>query len=73
MRKDIKITETAYLKNITYEQYIVYLIRKRYTQNDEFAILRQKDTKPNEYAEYNTYCEQCKIQAKNLFTDEVIK
>lgn len=67
MRKDIKITENAYLKNITYEQYIVYLIRKRYTQNDEFAILRQKDTKPDEYAEYDSYCEQCKAQAKTLF------
>lgn len=67
MRKDIKIAENTYLKNITYEQYIVYLIRKRYTQNDEFAILRQKDTKPNEYVEYNNYCEQCKTEAKNLF------
>lgn len=67
MRKDIKIAENAYLKNVTYEQYIVYLIRKRYTQNDEFAILRQKDTKPDEYAEYDAYCEQCKAQAKTLF------
>ena len=67
MRKDIKIAENAYLTNITYEQYIVYLIRKRYTQNDEFAILRQKDTKPDEYAEYDAYCEQCKTQAKAIF------
>ena len=67
MRKDIKITENAYFKNVTYEQYIVYLIRKRYTQNDEFAILRQKDRKPDEYAEYDAYCEQCKAQAKTLF------
>ena len=67
MRKDIKIANNAYLKNITYEQYIVYLIRKRYTQDDEFAILRQKDRKPEEYAEYDSYCEQCKTQAKAIF------
>ena len=67
MRKDIKITETAYLKNMTYKKYIEYLIRKRYTQNDEFAILRQKDRKPDEYAEYDAYCEQCKAQAKAIF------
>lgn len=67
MRKDIKIANNAYLKNMTYDKYIVYLIRKRYTQNDEFAILRQKDRKPDEYAEYDSYCEQCKTQAKTLF------
>lgn len=24
----------------------------------------RKDTKPEEYAEYNAYCEECKAQAK---------
>lgn len=67
MRKDIKITETAYLKNVTYKDYVEYLIRKRYKEGDEFAILRQKDRKPDEYAEYDAYCEQCKAQAKSIF------
>ena len=67
MRKDIKIANNAYLNNMTYDKYIVYLIRKRYTQDDEFAILRQKDRKPDEYAEYDAYCEQCKAQAKAIF------
>lgn len=48
----------------TYEERVVELIRQRYTINDELAILRQRDSKPEEFAEYNDYCEDCKVQAK---------
>ena len=43
-----------------YENKIVALIRKKYNINQELAILRQRDTKPEEFAEYNEYVEQCK-------------
>ena len=39
-------------------------IRKRYSISSELAILRQRDTKPEEFAEYNAYAETCKIEAK---------
>ena len=45
---------------IEYENKIVALIRKKYNINQELAILRQRDTKPEEFAEYNEYVEQCK-------------
>lgn len=48
----------------TYEERVVELIRLRYDVNAELAILRQRDSKPEEFAEYNAYCEECKIQAK---------
>lgn len=48
----------------TYEERVVELIRQRYTIDDELAILRQRDSKPEEFAEYNDYCEYCKVQAK---------
>ena len=48
----------------TYEERVVELIRLRYDINSEFAILRQRDSKPEEFAEYNAYCEECKLQAK---------
>ena len=50
---------------IEYENKIVALIRKIYSINQELAILRQRDTKPQEFAEYNEYVEQCKKQIKN--------
>ena len=45
---------------IEYENKIVSLIRKKYNINQELAILRQRDTKAEEFAEYNAYVEQCK-------------
>ena len=47
-----------------YETEIIRRIRKRYTVNQELAILRQRDTKPEEFAEYNAYVEQCKTEVK---------
>ena len=49
---------------IEYENKIVALIRKKYSVNQELAILRQRDTKPTEFAEYNEYVEQCKREVK---------
>lgn len=48
----------------TYEERVVQLIRERYDIDAELAILRQRDSKPEEFAQYNAYCEQCKTQAK---------
>ena len=48
----------------TKEQIIVSKIRDRYTIDQELAILRQRDTKPEEFAEYDAYVEQCKLKAK---------
>ena len=39
-------------------------IRKRYTESQEFALLRQRDDKPAEFAEYSAYCEVCKTLVK---------
>lgn len=45
------------------KQMIIEKIREKYDANDETAILRQRDTKPDEYEEYNTYVEACKTAA----------
>ena len=51
--------------NDEYENKIVGLIRQKYNVNQELAILRQREVKPQEFAEYNEYVEQCKKQVKN--------
>ena len=57
---------------IEYENKIVSLIRKKYNINQELAILRQRDTKPEEFAEYHKYVEQCKAQVKNgIWTNRI--
>lgn len=40
-------------------------IHKKYSIDAELAILRQRDTKPEEFAEYNAYVENCKIEVKS--------
>lgn len=56
------------LKNISkdrlYPNLVSRLIRERYSIDDEMAILRQRDTKPEEYSDYNSFCEECKAKAK---------
>lgn len=58
---------TEYVNSVpmpTYEQRVQQSIRERYSVDDELAILRQRDTKPDEFAAYFEYAEQCKAQAK---------
>ena len=57
----------------TYEELVVMKIRERYTVDDELAILRQRDVKQDEFAEYNNFCEQCKAEAREETnkTDEI--
>lgn len=57
--------ERQYWQTITYDDAVDAEIRKRYTVSQEFAILRQRDEKPVEYAEYYVYCEQCKEYVKS--------
>ena len=57
-------------QKMSYSATVSSLIRKRYSVNDELAILRQRDSKPDEFAEYNTYCEQCKAKAKLLIQEQ---
>ena len=47
-----------------YESEIIRRIRKRYTVNQELAILRQRDSKSQEFAEYNAFVEKCKADVK---------
>lgn len=54
----VTIDETAYKERVE------SLIRERYTVADELGILRQRDTKPEEFAEYNAFAEACKEQAR---------
>ncbi len=56
--------EKQYWQSVDYGEAINFEIRKKYTQSQEFAILRQKEEKPDEYAEYFAYCESCKAYVK---------
>ena len=48
----------------SYEERVEQYIRERYGVSDELAILRQRDTKADEFNAYYEYCEECKRIAK---------
>ena len=71
--KDLKQDKNLYVKEVTYSVYsnISYnnlvnsLIRDKYSESEEFAILRKAMTlKTDEFTEYNAYVEECKVKAK---------
>lgn len=64
MEAQQKKAERGYWQSVSYEEAVNTEIRKQYTESAEFAILRQKDEKPEEYAKYYSYCEQCKDYVK---------
>ena len=51
----------------TYGGTVTALIREQYTESDELAIQRQRDSKPEAFAEYNDFCEACKAMARPVF------
>ena len=68
--EDIKVytlytaEQLAERKQQKYEDRVVELLRKKYSLNQELAILRQRNEKPEEYQAYHDYAEQCKATAK---------
>ena len=60
-----ELAENEYWQNIPYDEAVDAEIRKRYSISQEFAILRQRGEKPDEYATYYAYCEQCKELVKS--------
>lgn len=47
-----------------YSREVEGLIRERYSVSDELALLRQRESKPEEYLEYYRYAEDCKAKAR---------
>lgn len=51
----------------TYGGTVEALIREKYTESDELALQRQRDSKPEDFAEYDAFCESCKDKARPVF------
>lgn len=63
---------TAEEKQARYERKVESLIREQYTISQELAILRQQESKTQEYQAYYAYCEECKVKARmEVYGNEV--
>lgn len=61
--------EREYWQSIDYDEAVNNEIRKRYSASEEFAILRQRDSKQEEYSAYYAYCEECKAYVKKMIAE----
>lgn len=61
--EEVAAMEAIQQPSINYDQLVSDLIRAKYTIDQEIAINRQRDTKPEDFQEYFDFCEQCKIKA----------
>ena len=65
--RDATPEEIALLQSVEilpYKERIVNRIREKYSLDDELAILRQRDTKTDEFLEYNEYVEKIKREER---------
>lgn len=62
----IKLAKLNGTQKRLYPELVGELVRKRYSVNAELAILRQRDEKPEEFAAYNAYAEECKKEAREI-------
>ena len=62
----IKLAKLNNAGELVKPQIVESFIAQRYTIRQELSIQRQRDVKPQEYEEYNNYCEACKSYAKEL-------
>ena len=60
----VKLSRHNKILEQRYKQALVERIRQKYSLDDELAVLRQRDTKPEEFAAYNDYIESCKAALK---------
>lgn len=59
-KREIAYLDAKYWASVDYGEAVNAKIREKYTESQEFSVLRQKDTKTEEYEEYFAYCEACK-------------
>lgn len=65
-----EVTQKPAYTKAEYDARVNDLIRQRYSESEEFAILRQRDIKPAEYSAYYAHCEECKELARVELTKE---
>jgi hypothetical protein len=55
---------------LTVNEEIALVIDSKYSIDAQIAILRQKDEKPDEWAEFNAFCEEVKRKVKESRKEE---
>lgn len=62
----VEMPDEEFKDTRSYSEKVVSLIREKYSLDEELALERQRDSKPQEFSEYFEYCEACKQKAKQI-------
>lgn len=57
------------INDTEYGNQVNELIRAKYSLSEELSLLRQRDSKQEEYQKYNAYCEECKKTIKDKMNE----
>lgn len=57
------------INDTEYGNQVNELIRAKYSLSEELSLLRQRDSKQEEYQKYNAYCEECKKTVKDKISE----
>ena len=63
-KKELKLAKLNNTLDAMYSEAVNALIRKKYSLSAELSMLRQRDEKPDEFAAYNAFAEECKAAAR---------
>ncbi len=59
-----ELVQTEAVSQPSFRERVIARVREVYSVDDELAILRQRDTKSEEFAEYNTFVEAIKAEER---------
>lgn len=66
--EEIAVADIPHCTKAQYDAEVERLIAERYSHGKEIEINREHDTKPERFAEYIAYVEECKVKAKENLT-----
>lgn len=61
-----EISKISASVKVSFKEAVISRIREKYSIDDELAILRKRDSKPEEFAEYNAFVEKVKAEVKEV-------
>ena len=68
-KENYKLAELNGTIDCLYGDVVNGYVRSRYSVSEEISVIRQREEKPAEFAEYYTFVEQCKARAKAEFAE----
>lgn len=68
--EELPLTQRPAYTRAQYAAEVERLIAERYSHGKEIEVNREAATKPEQFAEYLSYIEECKVRAKEILSNQ---